>query len=159
MSESRPPNRSNVVDSARAYFRAHHQAKAFVPGETYIPVSTKVVDEDDLALLIDASLDMWLTAGRYARDFEAKLPEFFGRKVPATLVNSGSSANLVAISALGAPMMRDAKLDPIPKGSEVITAAAGFPTTVNPIIQNGWVPVFVDVDLKTLNALPEKVMA
>jgi CDP-6-deoxy-D-xylo-4-hexulose-3-dehydrase len=153
------PDRSRVINSAREYFAAANSPKPFVPGETYIPVTTKVIDSDDLAHLIDASLDMWLTAGRFSREFESALPLRFGRKVGSLLVNSGSSANLVAISSLGAPMLNDLKLKPLEKGDEVITAAAGFPTTVNPIVQNGWIPVFIDVDFRTLNATPEAVMA
>lgn len=152
-------SRSNVIDSSRAYFRETFTAKTFVPGETYIPPSGKVVDEDDLAALIDASLDMWLTAGRYAREFESTIPKHFGRETQALLVNSGSSANLVAITSMGSTMFKPMKMKPLEKGDEVLTAAAGFPTTVNPIIQNGWVPVFVDVDEKTLNVKPETLFA
>jgi CDP-4-dehydro-6-deoxyglucose reductase, E1 len=151
--------RSEIIEASRSFFQATHGPKPFVAGESYIPVSTKVMDADDLAHLIDASLDMWLTAGRFSREFEEKLPLLLGRKTGALLVNSGSSANLVAISSLGAPMMESLKMKPLRPGDEVITAAAGFPTTVNPIIQNGWTPVFVDVDLATLNAVPEAVMA
>jgi CDP-4-dehydro-6-deoxyglucose reductase, E1 len=152
-------NRESMLNAAREYFATNLQPKPFVAGETYIPVTTKVMDADDLASLIDASLDMWLTAGRFARELEAELPKHFGKATGALLVNSGSSANLVAISSLGAEMMKDMKREPIRKGDEVITVAAGFPTTVNPIVQNGWVPVFVDVDFRTLNATPEAVMA
>jgi CDP-6-deoxy-D-xylo-4-hexulose-3-dehydrase len=151
--------RMPVLKAAQHYFQEFKKQKPFIAGETYIPVTTKVIDEEDLAYLIDASLDLWLTSGRYGREFEAKLPSYFGRKTGALLVNSGSSANLVAVSSLGAPMMADLKMKPLEKGAEVITAAAGFPTTVNPIVQNGWIPVFVDVDPKTLNAVPEAVMA
>jgi CDP-6-deoxy-D-xylo-4-hexulose-3-dehydrase len=153
------PARSKALEACREYFKSRQTNASFVPGKTYIPVTAKVVDSEDLSYLIDASLDMWLTAGRYAREFEAMLPAYFGRKTSALLVNSGSSANLTAVSSLGAPMMKDLKMKPLEKGDEVITVAAGFPTTVNPIIQNGWIPVFVDVDLKTLNALPETVMS
>ena len=83
------------------------------------------------------------------------LPALLGRQTPALLVNSGSSANLIAVSSLGSTMLRELDRRPIKKGDEIITAAAGFPTTVNPIIQNGWVPLFVDVDFRTLNVLPE----
>jgi len=151
--------RSGILESCRAYFDLSQMPKPFVAGKTYIPVTTKVLDAEDLMSLVDASLDLWLTAGRFSREFEAKLPELFSRKVGSLLVNSGSSANLVAVSSLGAPMMKDMKLRPLEKGDEVITVAAGFPTTVNPILQNGWVPVFVDVDAQTLNATPELVMA
>ncbi len=157
-------SRESILSASREFFAQNHAPKPFVPGQTYVPVTVKVMDADDMAMLVDASLDMWLTAGRFAREFEAKLPDYFGKgnakiKTPALLVNSGSSANLVAVSSLGAPMLKDFKLKPIEKGEEVITAAAGFPTTVNPIVQNGWKPVFVDVDLQTLNAVPEAVMA
>lgn len=154
-----PMTRERLLAASREFFAENHQPKPFVAGQTYIPVTTKVLDADDLEALIDASLDLWLTAGRFSREFEAELPKRFQRTVSALLVNSGSSANLTAVSALGAPMLRDLKLEPIPAGSEVITAAAGFPTTVNPIIQNGWVPVFIDVDFNTLNATPDAIMA
>jgi CDP-6-deoxy-D-xylo-4-hexulose-3-dehydrase len=153
-------DRAQILDATRKFFATNHAPRPFVPGESYIPVTVKVMDADDLVSLVDSSLDLWLTAGRFAREFEAELPKLFGRTtVTSLLVNSGSSANLVAVSALGAPMMRDLKLKPIEKGEEVVTVAAGFPTTVNPIVQNGWVPVFVDVDFNTLNATPEAVMA
>jgi CDP-6-deoxy-D-xylo-4-hexulose-3-dehydrase len=153
------PHRATVVEAARRYFEATQGAKPFVPGETYVPVTAKVVDADDLAHLIEASLDMWLTAGRFSKEFEAKLPKFFARSTSALMVNSGSSANLVAVSSLGSPILKDLKMRPIEPGDEVITTAAGFPTTVNPIIQNGWVPVFVDVDLKTLDVTFEMIKA
>ena len=152
-------DREQILQASREYFLKNHAPKPFIAGESYIPVTTKVMDAEDQAHLIDASLDMWLTAGRFSREFEAKLPKIFGRDTSALLVNSGSSANLTAVSSLGAPMMKDLKLKPLEKGDEIITAAAGFPTTVNPIVQNGWVPVFVDVDYSTINALPETVMA
>lgn len=152
-------DREAAINSCKDYFKAANQPKPFVPGQTYVPVTAKVVDENDLAYLIDASLDMWLTAGRYARDFEADFGKFFGRVTKSLLVNSGSSANLVAISALGSHELSNMGYKPMEPGDEVITVAAGFPTTVNPIIQNNWVPVFIDIDATTLNALPEKIMA
>ncbi len=151
--------RAKILSASREYFLLTHPERTFVPGKTYIPVTTKVMDADDLESLVDASLDLWLTAGRFSREFEAEFPKLIGRKTSALLVNSGSSANLVAVSSLGAQMMPALKMKPLEKGDEVITAAAGFPTTVNPIFQNGWKPVFVDVDPKTLNATPELVMA
>lgn len=156
---SNSTSRSAIQDSVKKYFLENNKPQPFVPGETYIPVTAKVVDHDDLGHLVDASLDMWLTAGRYARDFESRFGDYFGSSTKSLLVNSGSSANLVAISSLGSPALAKFGLTPLQPGDEVITAAAGFPTTVNPIIQNGWVPVFVDVDDKTINALPEKIMA
>ncbi len=150
-------NREDVLSAARAYFRANFQPKPFVPGTTYIPPSGKVMDEEDLASLVDSSLDLWLTAGRFARDFEAELPKWMNRKANALLVNSGSSANLVAISALTAPMMETMKKSRLKAGDEVITVAAGFPTTVNPLVQTGLKPVFVDVEFSTMDATLEMV--
>jgi CDP-6-deoxy-D-xylo-4-hexulose-3-dehydrase len=151
--------RAGILNQCREFFVLAHAKKPFIPGETYIPATVKSMDGDDLSYLIDASLDMWLTAGRFSKEFEAKLPHHFGRKVGSLLVNSGSSANLLAVSSLSSPMLTAMKLKPLQRGDEVITAAAGFPTTVNPILQNGWTPVFVDVDLNTLNVRPEAVMA
>lgn len=151
--------RMAVIAAAKNYFTEHSKLPEFIAGESYIPVTAKVVDEHDLGYLIDASLDMWLTAGRYARDFESTFGKYFGRSTKSLLVNSGSSANLVAISSLGSHELDGMGYKPMQAGDEVITVAAGFPTTVNPILQNNWVPVFVDIDAKTLNALPEKIMA
>lgn len=147
-----------VITAAKQYYSSKNTKPEFVPGKTYIPVTAKVVDENDLSYLIDASLDMWLTAGRYAREFESVFGAHFGRQTKSLLVNSGSSANLVAISSLGSPDVAKMGYKPLVDGDEIITVAAGFPTTVNPIIQNGWVPVFIDIDNITLNALPEKIM-
>ena len=118
-----------------------------VPGEDYIPVTGKVVEEDDLLYGIDAVMDGWLTTGRFGPEFEAEFAKYFGSPF-SILVNSGSSANLVAFSALTSPKLGERQLQP---GDEVITVAAGFPTTVNPIIMNGCVPVFLDVDIPTYN--------
>jgi CDP-6-deoxy-D-xylo-4-hexulose-3-dehydrase len=119
-----------------------------VPGESAVPVAGRVFDAEEVVTLVDASLDMWLTSGRFAEEFERRFGrEVFGRR-HAVLVNSGSSANLVALSALTSPKLGDRRVAP---GSEVITVAAGFPTTVNPIIQAGAVPVFLDVELPTYN--------
>jgi CDP-6-deoxy-D-xylo-4-hexulose-3-dehydrase len=118
-----------------------------VPGENYIPVTGKVLDVDDILHGVDATLDAWLTTGRYAKDFEREFAAYFGSKA-AVLVNSGSSANLVAFYALTSPSLGDRAIKP---GDEVITVAAGFPTTVNPMIQFGCIPVFLDVDIPTYN--------
>jgi CDP-4-dehydro-6-deoxyglucose reductase, E1 len=123
----------------------------FVPGESAIPVSGKVLDSKDLASLVDASLDGWLTAGRFHKSFEKSLEKYVGVR-NAVFVNSGSSANLIALSALTSPKLGKKALKP---GDEVLTVAAGFPTTVNPIIQNGLRPVLVDVNLGTYDAKPE----
>ena len=138
--------RTEILSLARAHFEARGRP-AFVPGETYIPPSGKVMDAEDCAHLVDASLDMWLTAGRYADRFERELAAAFGRK-HARLTVSGSAANLLAFAALTSPKHGARRLRP---GDEVITVAAGFPTTVAPIVQHGCVPVFVDVDIETHN--------
>ncbi len=138
--------RGRILDLSVAYAERKGQA-AFVPGETYIPCAGKVIDAADLRHLIDASLDMWLTAGRFAEAFEAALAKRFGL-AEARLTVSGSAANLLAFSALTSWKLRHKR---VPPGSEVITVAAGFPTTVAPILQNGCIPVFVDVDLETAN--------
>ena len=139
--------RQKIKDLIPEYFNAQWPEKEFIPGESSIPVSGKVFDEEDLEYLIDASLDFWLTEGRFTDEFEKKFAKWFGLRVCA-LVNSGSSANLVALSALTSPQLGDRQLKP---GDEVITTAEGFPTTVNPIIQNGLTPVFVDADIPTYN--------
>mgnify|MGYP003949344893 CR=1 FL=1 len=140
-------NRSDIIEASRVFFNNEHTKKPFVPGETYIPPTGKVLDAEDCAYLIDASLDMWLTTGRYGDEFEKKLATTFGRKL-AKLTVSGSAANLLAFTTLTSWKLGDARLK---KGDEVITVAAGFPTTVAPIIQNGCVPVFVDIDINTHN--------
>ena len=126
--------------------------EAFAPhpfrsGESPVPVSGKVFDASEVRLLVDSALDFWLTTGRYAAQFESSFARWFGLRECA-LVNSGSSANLLAVSALTSPRLGDRRLK---AGDEVITVAAGFPTTLNPILQNNLVPVFVDVTLPTYN--------
>jgi len=118
-----------------------------VPGRDYIPVTGKVLDIDDILHGVDATLDAWLTTGRYAKDFEKNFATYFGSKA-AVLVNSGSSANLVAFYSLTSPKLGERAIKP---GDEIITVAAGFPTTINPMIQFGCIPVFVDVDIPTYN--------
>ena len=142
--------RESVKSAMRRYYDEVHKVKKdepFVAGKTFIPVSGKVFDGEDMASLADASCDFWLTDGRFAREFERELSGFLGCK-HAILCNSGSSANLLAISCLTSPKLKDRRLKP---GDEVITIASGFPTTVNPIVQNQLVPVFVDVDIPTYN--------
>jgi CDP-6-deoxy-D-xylo-4-hexulose-3-dehydrase len=138
--------RAHILDLAREYHNAR-PTPAFVPGETYIPPSGKVMDAEDCAHLIDASLDMWLTAGRYADRFEEDLARKFGLR-HAKLTVSGSAANLLAFACLTSWKLGERRIKP---GDEVITVAAGFPTTVAPIVQYGCLPVFVDVDLETHN--------
>jgi CDP-4-dehydro-6-deoxyglucose reductase, E1 len=138
--------RQEILRLARAFHEAQPEI-GFVPNETYVPVSGKVVDADDLVHLVDASLDMWLTAGRFANSFERDLAHLVGvRRAVATV--SGSAANLLALSALTSASLGTDRIAP---GSEVITVACGFPTTVNPIVQNHCVPVFVDIDPLTHN--------
>src|SRR5262249_42240970 len=139
--------RQQILGLMEAHYAEAWPARAFRPGVDPVPVSGKCFDADDLRHLVDASLDFWLTTGRYARQFEAEFAKSFGTR-SALLVNSGSSANLVALTALTSPRLGEGRLKP---GDEVITVATGFPTTVNPIIQNACVPVFIDVSLPTYN--------
>jgi len=129
------------------YYREAFAPQPFQPGVSPVPVSGRVFDESDLFAIVDSGLDFWLTAGRFASLFEDKFAKFVGVR-DARLVNSGSSANLLAVSVLTSPTLGTRQLKP---GDEVITVAAGFPTTVNPILQNRLVPVFVDVELGTYN--------
>ncbi|ENK0837466.1 lipopolysaccharide biosynthesis protein RfbH [Clostridium botulinum] len=143
--------RIEILEKVKEFYVQKSLSEKFVLGETYIPASGKVMDEDDLLNLVDASLDMWLTSGRYSDEFEKEFPKFIGAKY-CSLVNSGSSANLVAVTALTSHKLGDKRLR---EGDEVITVAAGFPTTVGPLIQNGLIPVFVDVELGTYNVKSE----
>lgn len=129
------------------YYQAAFPVSDFIPGHTPVPVSGKVFDEHELGLLVESSLDFWLTTGRFAERFEREFARWFGVR-SATLTNSGSSANLLAITALTSPKLGKRQLRP---GDEVITLAAGFPTTLNPILQNQLVPVFVDVTVPEYN--------
>ena len=147
MAEESNPTRNKILELVKDHYSEAFPQKEFVPGQSPIPVSGKVFDEDEILHLIDASLDFWLTTGRYAMRLERALAKFVGVR-HSFLVNSGSSANLLALSALTSHKMGDRQLRP---GDEVLTAAAGFPTTVNPIIQNRLTPVFVDVRLDTYN--------
>jgi CDP-6-deoxy-D-xylo-4-hexulose-3-dehydrase len=140
--------RSRILSLVTEYYEAAFPEKRFVPGESSIPYAGRVFDDQEIRSLVDASLDFWLTTGRFARQFEREFAGWMGVR-HCLLVNSGSSANLVALSALTSPRLGERRLKP---ADEVITVAAGFPTTVNPILQNGLVPVFVDVTLPTYNA-------
>ena len=135
--------RAQILALTEKYFAQQFAEKPFFPGSSPVPVAGKVLAADDIRNLVDASLDGWLTTGRFAAEFEKKFARFFDVRA-ASLVNSGSSANLVAFSALTSPRLGERQVKP---GDEVITVAAGFPTTVNPILQHGCVPVFVDVTL------------
>lgn len=147
--------RAQIAELVQQYAEAVHAPKAFVPGESAVPVSGKVVGAPEIQMMVEASLDCWLTTGRFNTMFEARLAKFLGVKHVLT-VNSGSSANLVAFSTLTSPKLGDRAIKP---GDEVIGVAAGFPTTVNPILQFGAVPVFVDVDLHTHNIDATKIEA
>jgi CDP-6-deoxy-D-xylo-4-hexulose-3-dehydrase len=139
--------RKRILELVAEYYTAAFPEREFVAGETAVPVSGKVFDATELQFLIESGLDFWLTTGRFAARFEREFAEVFGLR-HALLVNSGSSANLAALSSLTSPTLGDRALRP---GDEVITVATGFPTTVNPIIQNQLRPVFLDVDIPTYN--------
>ncbi len=139
--------RSQIAALVKQYADVAHATPAFVPGQSVVPVSGKVIGTPEVQAMVEASLDGWLTTGRFNAAFEKRLGQFLGMKHVLT-VNSGSSANLVAFSTLTSPRLGDRAIQP---GDEVIGVAAGFPTTVNPILQFGAVPVFVDVDLATHN--------
>jgi CDP-6-deoxy-D-xylo-4-hexulose-3-dehydrase len=140
--------RLEILNLTRQYADKLLVTHDFAPGEDPVPVSGKVLTSDDFSALVDSSLDGWFTAGRFTVDFERQLAQFVGAR-SALFVNSGSSANLVALSGLTSKKLGERALMP---GDEVLTVAMGFPTTVNPIIQNGLRPVVVDVDLDTLDA-------
>ena len=142
MSEQLNDSVSRLVDEA---FLALHPAREFIPGESAVPVTGKVFGPEELNAAVRASLDFWLTSGPYTEKFESRFAKTVGMR-HAFMVNSGSSANLLALSALTSPKLGDRALKP---GDEVITVAAGFPTTVTPILQNSLVPVYVDIDLGT----------
>jgi CDP-6-deoxy-D-xylo-4-hexulose-3-dehydrase len=146
---------SQILDLVERHAGIKHQEKLFEPGKTYIPSSGKVFGTSEIKSLVKASLDFWLTAGPNAELFEGKLSRFLGLRF-ASLCNSGSSANLLAISALTSEKLGKRRLLP---GDEVITTATAFPTTLNPIIQNGLTPVFVDVDLKTYDANADQLIS
>jgi len=145
--------RSQILDLVNEYYAAEYPERDFVPGVSPVPVSGRVFDAAEIRHLVDAGLDFWLTTGRFADQFEKEFAQVFGRR-HARLVNSGSSANLVALSCLTSPSLGERALRP---GDEVITVAAGFPTTVNPIIQNRLVPVFLDVQIPTYNVDPAQL--
>ncbi len=147
--------RQKILDLVEDFARQSLIPKAFKPGESVVPPSGKVLGGAELRNMVDAALDGWLTAGRYNDAFEQRFAAFLGVKHAIT-TNSGSSANLLAVSALTSTKLGARALKP---GDEVITVAAGFPTTVNPLLQHGLVPVFVDVDIPTYNIDPAKIEA
>ena len=136
--------RKQILDLAGEYAQdVFEQKQEFIPGETHIPVSGKLIGKNEIKFAVDACLDGWFTTGRFAEQFEKEFARYMDQRF-CILTNSGSSANLLAISTLTSPQLEDRRLK---SGDEVITVAAGFPTTVNPIIQNGLIPVFVDINL------------
>ena len=152
---SQDKQRQDILDQVRDYALHRPPAPQFVPGQQAIPASGKVLGPDEFVNLVDASLDGWLTTGRYNAIFEEQLAHYLGVEHALTC-NSGSSANLLALTALTSPLLGERALK---RGDEVITAAAGFPTTVNPILQNGLIPVFVDSQIPSYNPSPETVAA
>ncbi|NLL91889.1 MAG: lipopolysaccharide biosynthesis protein RfbH [Ruminococcaceae bacterium] len=157
--------RQEILEKVKEYYKEYHEVKneKFEAGKDLVTFAARVYDEEEMVNLVDASLDFWLTAGRYAKEFEKSFAEYMQNRY-ALLTNSGSSANLLALTALTSPLLKDKRLK---KDDEVITVAAGFPTTINPIVQNGLIPVFVDVEIGTYNikidelqeALSEKTRA
>ncbi|HVE47730.1 MAG TPA: lipopolysaccharide biosynthesis protein RfbH [Acidimicrobiales bacterium] len=145
--------RTQILELAREFHAEEWPERPFVPGTTSVPISGRVFDAEEVATLVECSLDFWLTTGRFAAEFEAKFTQFLGAR-HAVLCNSGSSANLLAVAALTSPRLGDRRLQP---GDEVVTVATGFPTTVNPIIQNGLKPVFVDIELGTYDAIGDRL--
>lgn len=140
--------RNEIAEKVKEYYKVKFGIKdRFVPGKTRINYAGRIFDEKEIINLVDSSLEFWLTEGRYAKEFERKLSDFIGTKY-CVLTNSGSSANLLAISALTSWKLGSKKIKP---GDEVITVAAAFPTTITPIIQNRLIPVFVDIELRTYN--------
>ena len=145
--------RERIGKLVEEYFTLKHGPKEFRPGIDSVRYAGRVYDSAELKAAVNASLDFWLTAGRFSEEFESSFAQFTGVE-NVLLCSSGSSANLLAFSALTSPLLGERRILP---GSEVITVAAGFPTTVNPIIQNRCVPVFIDVELETYNVRPEDI--
>lgn len=145
--------KQQILDLVEQYSALKYEKKSFAAGTDFVPVSGKVLGSPELKNMVEASLDGWLTTGRFNAAFEKRFSEFVGVRHALT-TTSGSSANLLALTALTSPKLGVRALNP---GDEVITVAAGFPTTVNPILQNGMVPVFVDIDIPTYNIDPQKI--
>ncbi len=138
--------RNKILDLCEDYM-VERGDQYIIPGQDFIPASSKVLDSSDLKALVESSLDLWLTSGRFSEKFEKELAKKFGSK-KSILTVSGSAANLLAFSSLTSPMLKERRIRP---GDEVITVAAGFPTTVFPIVQNNCIPVFLDVSLEDYN--------
>jgi CDP-4-dehydro-6-deoxyglucose reductase, E1 len=145
--------RSEIGRLVHEFCEARLAPKDFIPGKSRIPYAGRVYDSDEMTAVVDAGLDFWLTAGRFSEEFEADFADYFDLS-EAILVNSGSSANLVAVATLTSPKLGDRQLRP---GDEVVSVAAGFPATVGPLVQHGLIPVFVDVEIGNYNAIVEQV--
>src|ERR1035437_1127267 len=155
--------KAEILRLTREFSRQSHGAnrpgylpddqREFVAGKTTVPYAGRVFTEDEVEAAVSSTLDFWLTLGKEGEVFEQKLATFLGVK-SSVLCNSGSSANLLAVSALSSPRLGHRRMQP---GDEIITVAAGFPTTVAPIIQNGFVPVFIENDPHTLNGRVEQI--
>jgi len=145
--------RKEILGKVKEFYRERKKEEKFIPGFTRINYAGRIYDEREMMNLVDASLDFWLTSGRFAKQFEKEFAQFLGLKY-CLLTNSGSSANLLALSALTSPKLGEKRLKP---GDEVITTACGFPTTLNPILQNNLTPVFIDIDLETYNIQAEQI--
>ena len=145
--------RKEIFEKIKRLYKLRKEQNKFISGESKINYAGRVYDEKEMINLVDSSLDFWLTAGRYAKKFEKEFAKFLGAKY-CLLTNSGSSANLLVVSALTSPKLGKRRLKP---GDEVITTACGFPTTLNPILQNNLIPVFVDIDLGTYNIQTDKL--
>ncbi len=153
MSDKENEIRNKISDLIKEYYDEKFAGNSYVPGESPVRYAGRVFDEKEIQLLVDSSLDFWLTSGRFSEEFEMQFADFVDTEY-AMLTNSGSSANLLALSALTSHLLKDKRLKP---GDEVITVAAGFPTTVNPIVQNNLKPVFLDIDLGTYNIKTEEL--
>ena len=145
--------RNTILSLVGDFTKEHSKENEFIPGKTPVHYAGRVYNEKEVQAAVEASLDFWLTEGRFTEQFESRLASTIGTK-HAILVNSGSSANLLALSALTSPLLGNRSLKP---GDEIITVAAAFPTTINPIIQNNLVPVFIDVNIPTYNIQPEDI--
>lgn len=153
MQLSKKEIRESIFDKVRELYELRKSEEKFIAGESKIQYAGRIYDEKEMISVVDSALDFWLTSGRFAQQFEKEFAQFLRVKY-CLLTNSGSSANLLAVSALTSPKLGERRLKP---GDEVITTACGFPTTVNPIIQNNLVPVFIDVDLGTYNIQADKI--
>ncbi len=149
-----PDTREEILELVKKYYTEKFTSRPYDPETNQVHYAGRVFDAEELVTLVDSSLDFFLTANRYTEEFESSFAKYL-RIADALLVNSGSSANLLALTALTSPGLGERRLRP---GDEVLTVAAGFPTTVSPIIQNRLIPVFVDVNLGDYTAKPDALV-